>query len=52
MDRYREAISKYPDGFYLNWNVYEWGNAHEGDSYYMVRVGEGNTGIVFHGEFS
>ena len=35
----------------MDWSVYEWEDAHKGDRYYMLRVGEGNTGIVFHGEF-
>lgn len=35
----------------FNWSVYEWEKAHEGDRFYMVRVGDGNTGIVMSGVF-
>ena len=51
MDRYRNAIDEYPEGFCMDWSIYEWEEAHKGDRYYMVRVGEGNTGIVFLGQF-
>lgn len=51
IEDYRGAMKAHPNGFYANWSVYEWENAHEGDRYYMIRVGEGNTGIVFQGEF-
>lgn len=51
LDSYRDAISKFPDGFRMDWSIYDWEEAHNGDRYYMVRVGEGNTGIVFLGEF-
>ena len=51
MDSYRNAIDEYPEGFRMDWSIYEWEEAHNGDRYYMVRVGEGNTGIVFLGEF-
>lgn len=51
MKNYRDAITKYPDGWVSNWSVYEYKNAHKGDFFYMVRVGEGNTGVVFRGEF-
>lgn len=51
MEHYRDAISKYPEGWCCNWSVYEYEKAQEGDFFYMVRVGEGNTGVVFRGEF-
>ncbi len=51
LDDYRDFMTKYPKGFRINWSVYEWQEAHEGDTYYMVRVGEGNTGLVFFGDF-
>ena len=38
------------EGF--NWSVYEWEKAHEGDRFFMVRVGDGNTGIVMSGVFT
>ena len=51
MDTYQKATTQCLNGFYLNWSVHEWGKAHKGDHYYMVRVGEGDTGIVWHGTF-
>lgn len=39
------------DDWEFNWSVYEWEKAHEGDRFFMVRVGEGNTGIVMSGIF-
>lgn len=35
----------------FDWSVFEWEKAHEGDRFYLVRVGEGNTGIVMSGVF-
>ena len=52
MEAYKDALSTYPDGFGMDWSVYEWEEAQKGDRYYMLRVGEGNTGIVFYGEFT
>lgn len=52
LDDYREATTKYIDGFGLNWSVYEWEEAHEGDFYYMLRTGDENAGIVFRGVFT
>ena len=39
------------DDWDFNWSVYEWEKAHKGDRFFMVRVGEGNTGIVMSGIF-
>ena len=36
----------------FNWSVYEWEKAKMGDRFYMVRVGDGNTGIVMSGIFT
>lgn len=33
-------------------SVYEWQKAHKGDRFFMVRVGEGNTGIFAAGRFT
>ncbi len=51
MENYRDALERFPGGFKIDWSIYEWKQARKGDRYYMLRVGEGNTGIVFHGEF-
>lgn len=36
----------------FDWSVYEWEKAHEGDRFFLVRVGEGRTGIVMSGIFT
>lgn len=51
IEHYLDAIKNYPEGFCTNWSVYEWEDAHKGDRFYMVRVGDGNTGVVYLGEF-
>ncbi len=35
--------------FNLNWSVWEYEQVEVGDRFFMVRVGEGNTGIVMAG---
>lgn len=52
IEHYVKALKEHPDGFGTNWSVYEWKDAHEGDRFYMERVGEGNTGIIFRGVFT
>ncbi|MBR1513342.1 MAG: hypothetical protein IJ622_03520 [Bacteroidales bacterium] len=39
------------DNWGFNWSVHEWEKAHEGDRFFMVRVGDGKTGIVMSGIF-
>lgn len=51
MEDFRKALKKWPDGFRGDWSIYEWEDAHEGDEYYMVRVGEGPNGVVHVGHF-
>lgn len=51
LETYREATAECPDGFGLNWSIYEWEQAQAGDIYYMVRVGDDKAGIFFRGEF-
>jgi len=48
---YKDAVEKYPNGFKMDWSIYEWEDAHEGDRFYMLRVGGDNDGIVFQGDF-
>lgn len=36
----------------FEWSVYEWHRAHVGDRFFMVHVGEGNTGIFAAGRFT
>ena len=52
LENYREATTKYPDGFGMNWSVYEWEEAHKGDRYYMLRTGDEKAGMVFCGYFT
>ena len=42
--------NKWNDNF--EWRVCEWQRAHKGDRFFMVRVGEGNTGIFAAGRFT
>lgn len=51
IDRYIDATTQCPDGFYLNWSIYEYEQAHRGDIYYMLRTGDDKAGIYFMGEF-
>ncbi len=51
IEEFNAAREKWPEGFCGNWSIYEWEDAHEGDDYYMVRVGEGPNGVVYHGHF-
>ena len=36
---------------YFNWSVWDYKQAKIGDRFFLVRVGEGNTGIVMSGVF-
>ena len=36
----------------FDWSVYEWQKAHKGDRFFMVREGEGNTGVFAAGRFT
>ena len=51
MDDYLYCIENF-DEVTFNWSVYEWEKAHDGDRFYLVRVGEGKTGIVMSGVFT
>ena len=37
--------------YHMNWSVYEHRKAHYGDRFYMVRCGEGKTGLCMSGFF-
>lgn len=52
IEYYKRALAKYPDGFTLDWSVYEWEEAHKGDRFYMLRTGDEQAGIVFRGIFT
>lgn len=51
-ENYRDAYSQCPEGFQFDWSVYEWQKAKKGDHFYMIRVGEGQTGAVWRGVFT
>ena len=51
MEYHQYCIENF-DNESFNWSVYEWEKAHEGDRFYLVRVGEGKTGIVMSGIFT
>lgn len=51
MDAFEEDIHYIEDGEF-NWSVWDWQNARSGDNFYMVRCGEGRTGIVMKGFFT
>lgn len=36
----------------FNWSVWDWSKAHSGDNFYMIKCGEGITGIVMKGFFT
>ncbi len=52
IEYYSNALKQFPDGFCYNWKLTEWEDAEEFDYFYMLRVGKGNTGIVFRGMFT
>ncbi len=51
MENLEHELQEYPDVWY-NWSVWEHEKAHEEDRFFMVRVGEGKTGVVMSGYFS
>ncbi len=52
LERYAADRNKFIRRFAINWTIDEHEQAHEGDRYYMIRLGEGRTGIVWRGTFS
>jgi len=49
IERLREDLSNY--AHVGNWSVWEHDKAHKGDRFFMVRCGEGKTGICMSGRF-
>ena len=49
IERLREDLSNY--AHVGNWSVWEHEKAHKGDRFFMVRCGEGKTGICMSGRF-
>ena len=55
MKRLNDDIEEWHNGFWdsdFDWSVYDWQKAQCGDRFFMVRVGEGNTGIFAAGRFT
>lgn len=52
LERYRKITNECPDGFVMDWSIYDYNDAKEGDLFYMLREGEENGGIIFRGIFS
>lgn len=47
-----DAVKKYDGNWCMDWSVFEWQDAHAGDSFYMLREGDGvNPGIYYRGYF-
>lgn len=51
LENFQEEMEELGDA-YMNWSVWEYENASAGDRFFMVRCGEGNTGICMSGYFS
>jgi hypothetical protein len=48
-------MSEWAEGYWsedFDWSIHEWQGARRGDRFFMVRVGEGNTGIFAAGRFA
>ena len=56
MDRLDHDMSEWAQCGWWNedfdWSVHEWQKARKGDRFFMVRVGEGNTGVFAAGRFT
>lgn len=51
LEEYRALRQTNPDGFMLNWSIWDWEQVREGDEYFMMRVDGDHPGIVFYGDF-
>lgn len=51
LDVYHRNCKDFPDGFRIDWSVWDYGEANSGDCFVMMRVGEYKPGIVFYGTF-
>ena len=54
MERLDNDMADWAEGYWsedFDWSVQEWQKAHKGDRFFMVRVGEGNTGMFAAGRF-
>ena len=51
MEDFEEEF-KHFDEAWFNWSVWDWKDLQEDDEFYMIKCGEGVTGIVMHGIFT
>lgn len=51
LDQHKDCLAHLP-ALTLNWSVWEHEKAKNGDRFFLVRCGEGNTGIVMSGVFT
>lgn len=51
MEAFEEELDFLDDDWYtdFNWSIHEHDKAEDGDRFYMIRCGQGNTGIVMSG---
>ena len=53
LDDFQRELEGMTDGYNsMNWSVWEHEKAHAGDRFFMVRCGEGKTGVCMSGYFS
>ncbi|MBR5432616.1 MAG: hypothetical protein IK119_09620, partial [Bacteroidales bacterium] len=48
MEKFEDEF-KHFDEAWFNWSVWDWKDLQEDDEFYMIKCGEGVTGIVMHG---
>ncbi len=51
LDAYHRNCEDFPDGFCIDWSIWDYNEANPGDCFVMMRVGEYRPGIVFYGSF-
>lgn len=49
LDVFHRNCKDYPDGFRIDWSIWEYEPAKCGDRFVMMRVGDHKPGIVFYG---
>ena len=55
MARLDQDLEAWASGYWdedFDWSIHEWQQARKGDRFFLVRVGEGNTGIFAAGRFT
>ena len=55
MERLDEDMTDWANGEWcddFDWSVHDWQKARKGDRFFMLRVGEGNTGVFAAGRFT